>query len=111
MFTAIHSLNNVIGAEYWLIGLLVCALIFVLGCLLFKQCRTPKGIRTIVFSLLLSEIVCDIAWYLIYYPAGNYHNYGIGGVFVLLLWPVLLLIAGIITVKRNTVAAESQQSH
>ena len=110
MFTAIHSLNNVIGAEYWLIGFLVCALIFVLGCLLFKQCRTPKGIRTIVFSLLLSEIVCDIAWYLIYYPAGNYHNYGIGGVFVLLLWPVLLLIAGIITVKRNTVAAESQQS-
>ncbi len=88
--------------EIYVAGFFVCALIFIVVCLLFKRCRTPKGIRTIVVSLLLSEIVCDIAWYRIYYPARNYHNYGIGGVFMLLLWPVLLIIAGIITVKRNT---------
>jgi lipopolysaccharide export LptBFGC system permease protein LptF len=101
MVTVIYSLGEVNGAEIWASGFFVCILVFAVACMQFKANRTKNGIITILLSLLMAETICDISWFLIYYSGGSYHNYGIGGVYGVLLWPAILLLAGAISTKRN----------
>lgn len=102
MFTAIYSIGKVNGAvEIWVSGFFICSFIFAAICLLFKVNRTKKGIITISLCLLAAEIICDIAWFFIYYYSGSYYNYGVRGLLGLLLWPALLIFAGIVGTRRN----------
>ncbi len=101
MITSIYSLGKVTGAGMWVFGYFVCILIFVLICAMFKANRTRKGVVTLALSLIISEIICDTAWYLIFYSGGSYHNYGIRGAYSIFLWPVILLIAGLIGTRQN----------
>ncbi|OQB22369.1 MAG: hypothetical protein BWY11_02086 [Firmicutes bacterium ADurb.Bin182] len=102
MFTAFYSIGRVIGfAEIWLYGIFICLLVFTAICLLFKANRTKKGIIIILLSLLAAEIICDVIWFLIYFSDGSYYNYGLKGVFGLLLWPAMLILAGVISTKLN----------
>lgn len=101
MVSAFYSIGKVIGAEIWFAGFFICILIFAAFCLLFKANRTKKGIAAILLSLFAAEIVCDITWFLIYFSGGSYTNNGINGMIWLLLWPAVLIPAGVIGTLRN----------
>ena len=109
MITAIYSLSNVHGAELWLVGWVLCALFYIGGCMLVPVNR-PKTCRTVVWiGLLIAEVVNDLIWALIYYPNGSYINYGVGAVYGLFLWPLILLIAGVFVTVRNEVRCAKQK--
>jgi len=108
MITAIYSIGKVTGAEFWVWGYFISTLIFAAISLLFRANRTKNGIITIALGLLVAEILCDTAWFLIYYPGGSYANYGIGGVYGLFIWPALLIIVGVIGTGRNRSRKQSE---
>lgn len=94
MITSIYSLGKVVGAELMVAGLLVCAALYLGLSLLIRANRTKRGIRVLLLALLGAEVVCDAVWFLLYFPGGDYHNYGIGGALGVFLWPMLLCLAG-----------------
>ncbi len=104
MVTAIYSLSQVYGAELWLLFWFVCAVIYLGISFLIKDNRTKKGIKNVLIGLLVSEVIIDLVWTIIYYHNGTYLNYGIGAVYGLLLWiPILTVTLVIITLKnKNT---------
>ena len=99
MITAIISLGQVHGAEFWLAGWFVCAIIYFAGLLLNKANR--RNAKNVLFLFLLAEVVTDFVWAVTYYDNSVYVNYGIGAVYGLILWPIALSIAGVIAVIRN----------
>jgi hypothetical protein len=94
MITAIISMSFVTGAKMWLIGWLVCTLIYFVVLLLKRSNRTKNGIKNILLTFLLAGFLVDLVWALIYYNKSGYVNHGIGAVYVLLLWPAALAISG-----------------
>lgn len=94
MLAALYSIRRVSGAEVLAAGALICAVIYLAVSFLVSGSRTKKGKCTVLLALLCAELTCDAAWFLLYFPGGEYHNYGIGGVYGAALWPILLLIAG-----------------
>lgn len=86
------------GAEYWVAGYFACTFLYLTICLLFRHCRTGQGLKSVFLGLLVAEILCDIAWFYMYFPAGEYYNHGISAIFGLFLWPGLLIVSGILAV-------------
>ena len=82
MITAIYSLSQVHGAEWWLLFWLICAAAYVGISFLIKHNRTKRGIKTALIGLLIAEVLMDLVWAVIYYHKGTYTNYGIGTGFV-----------------------------
>ena len=111
MVTAVYAMGYVYGASLWLIGWTVCAILYVGGCMLVPSNRR-KGCRLAVWiGLLLADVITDIGWMLLYFPDGDYINYGIGAVGGLLLWPLLLLVTGIVVTTRNRICtARSEET-
>ena len=102
MVTAIYSLSQVHGAELWLLFWFFCVAVYLSVSLLFKHNRTKKGIKNVLISLLIAEVIVELLWAIIYYHNGSYMNYGIGAVYGLLLWiPILAVTLIIITVKNK----------
>lgn len=100
MIACIRFLNGVQGGQYVLIGtaaLLVLCIAFALG---FEFNRTRKGAAVLMLALFLALAVCDIVWNAVYFPGGSYKNYGLGGIFGLLL-VLLLPIAAFIAAAVN----------
>lgn len=94
MLFSLLLLDNVYGGGVMLAGVLVCAALYLAVGLIPRRGRTRKGRRTVLLGLLCGEAVCDLAWFLLYFPGGEYRNYGIGGVYGALLWPLALFIIG-----------------
>ncbi len=93
MITAIvAAIDHVTGADIWLIGFFLCAVLYLIGNLFRRANRTKKGTKCLLFGLLLAEILCDIFWKFCFYPQGEYVNPGLAGVFSLLAWPLLLIV-------------------
>lgn len=91
------------GAEYWVAGYFVCVFAYLAICLLFRQCRTSQGLRAVLLNLLLAEIIIDVVWFNMYFPAGEYYNHGITAIISgLFLWPAILLVSGIIVVAFSS---------
>lgn len=101
MITSIYSLGKVVGAELLLAGVLLCMAFYLVVCFLFRCSRTGRGVRTVLLALLCAELLCEGLWFAFYFPGGDYHNYGLGGVFGVLLWPLLLLAAGGVATAVN----------
>ena len=102
MVTAIYSLSQVHGAELWLLFWFVCVVVYLGISLLIKHNRTKKSIKNMLIGLLISEVIIDLMWAIIYYHNGTYSNYGIGAVYGLLLWvPILAVTLVIITFKNK----------
>lgn len=106
MVTSLYSLRRVSGAAYLVIGYLICVAVYLAVGLLFRQNRGKRGRRRLLLGLLVSEVLCDGVWFLAYYPGGEYHNYGIGAVAGAFLWPMLLVLAGVLTTKINSKSKE-----
>lgn len=100
MLVACYSLTQVYGAEIWVIFAAVCAAIYLGVCFLFrKNRRKPKPV---FWGLLAAELLCDGLWASAFYPGGEYQNYGLGGSYLLLLiWPGLLCLVGLIVIAGN----------
>ena len=101
MITSIYSLGKVVGAELMVAGVALCILLYLAVCFLFPHNRTGQGVKTVLLALLGAEAVCDVIWFLMYFPGGDYHNYGIGGVMGVFLWPMLLCLAGAVAAAVN----------
>ena len=72
MVTAIYSLDKVNGADVMLLGWIICGAIYLLACLLIRENRRRHGLWNILWYLLVSEIVTDIIWAILYYEDGSY---------------------------------------
>ena len=101
MMTAISSIGQGYGAEYWLAGWLLCAALYFVFLLIQEVNRTRTGAVHVVVWFLISEALTDLIWAVVYYGNPGYINYGVAAVYGLLLWPVLLLAAGAIASAQN----------
>ena len=99
VITAIISLSQVEGAEIWLAGWLVCAILYF--ALLFLSKWNRSRTKNVLFWFLAAEALTDLGWALVYYDQTGYINYGIGAVYGLLLWPLALTAAGLIATMQN----------
>lgn len=81
MITAIVSIGQVYGAEYWLAGWLLCAALYFVFLLIQEVNRTRTGAIHVVVWFLISEALTDLIWAVVYYGNPGYINYGC------CLWP------------------------
>lgn len=94
MLIAVYSLRHVTEGEIWVYSVLVCALLYVGACCMSWKNRSGRGMKKVMLALLAAEVIYDGACAAIFYPGGEYHNYGLGGAYgALLLWPGLLCFA------------------
>ena len=107
MITSMISLSYVYGAELMLILWFVCALVYVIGCLMIKANR--NHIKSILLGLFCAEILIDITWAILYYDHGSYVNHGIGAAYGLLLWPCLLIMTALVITLKNQTKKEIPQ--
>lgn len=101
MVTAIYSLSKVHGAELWLLFWLACVAVYLVISFLLKDNRTKKGVKNVLIGLLVAEVIIDLLWAMIYYHNGTYLNYGIGAVYGLLLWVLVLAVTLFIITATN----------
>lgn len=101
MITLLISRGYVTGAETALMGWFLCTAVYFAGCMLFSFNRSRNGLRRIGTWFLVTELVVDLLWCLIWYGDQGYVNYGVGGAYVVVLWPGALLVAGIVATAMN----------
>ncbi|MBS6532972.1 MAG: hypothetical protein KH338_04975 [Oscillospiraceae bacterium] len=94
MLTALYSVGSVVGADLWMKGVLLTSLAYFLICVSFRRSRSGRGVLAVLMGWLLTELLCDVVWLAEFWPGGMYHNGGLESAVVLLLWPVLLCLAG-----------------
>ncbi len=87
MVAAVRSINSVVGWEYLLAGLVVCSIVS----LLVIRTKTQTMIAVLIQMILLES--SDVVWTFLYFPQGEYVNHGMLGVYGLLVYPVLCLLA------------------
>lgn len=101
MITAFYSLSKVNGAVLWLLFWLLCAAVYLGVCLTRKPNRSATGAKNVLLGLLFAEIIIDLVWGCVFYPGGEYEEYGLGAIFILLLWIPLLTLTGILATGKN----------
>lgn len=101
MVTAIYSLLKVHGAELWLLFWFVCVAAYLGIGLLLKHNRTKSGIKNMLIGLMIAEVINDLMWAIIYYHNGTYLDYGIGAVYGLPLWILILTVTLIVFTAKS----------
>lgn len=101
MITGLYALGRVVGADWLIMGFLVCALIYLSLCCMFEQNRKKAGLNRVLIFLFATASFCDLIWYFLYFPGGEYVNRGIGSVVGALIWPGLLFLSGIVVTLIN----------
>ena len=94
MIAAIPSAKRVVGGDLLLLIWGICTAAY-LAFGFFR--RKNRGRRQLLTGLLISEVLVDLAMYLIFFPSGEYHNWGVGGVYAVFLWPMMLTAAYVLT--------------
>ena len=102
MIFSLFLLNKISGAPELCLVCGVCMLVYFAGCFLVRQNREKPARSRVLAGWCLTEILCGLLWYLIWFPGGTYHNYGIGGAAGVLLYPLVSGITGVaVTVLRK----------
>jgi len=84
-----------------LVFFLICLVLGFGIFLMFRANRTKKGSVRLGLAFLIAEIVTDGLWLWLFVVQGN--NYGLGGSYLrLLLWPLFLLISGVLITVFNS---------
>ncbi len=91
MFTFIYAQDKVYGAEICLAGCIICLLLAYVIAVAVKSNRGKKLLRTFT-GISLAAALCDLFWFLVYFPGGEYVNYGVGAVGGLIFYPICLAI-------------------
>lgn len=95
MITALIARGYVQGADSFIVGWLICAALYMISCFAFRCNRkSPQGV---LLAFLLAEFVVDVIWAVVYFGPNGYINHGIGAVIWLGLWPLSLVVAGLVT--------------
>lgn len=97
MLSAIYSVSRVVGGDLMLLVWAVCTVIYLACGLLRRKSRGKRGRRQLIAGLLVSELLVDISASGIFFPGGEYRNWGVGGVYAAVLWPAALLTAYTLT--------------
>ncbi len=92
MITSIYAIGRVTGAVGWLVGCAVCLIIAFAVAFSLKANRKMPNALMATAGIALSALVCDVIWYLMYFPGGEYVNRGIAGAYILLLYPSVLAL-------------------
>lgn len=94
MLTALYSVGSVAGADLWMKVVLLTSLAYFLICFSFRRSRSGRGVLTVLMGCCSQN--CCATWYGFawFWPGGAYRNGGLGSAVALLLWPVLLCLAG-----------------
>jgi len=94
MITMFFFVGQSTGTGFVIPFFFICTAVYAGLFLCFKQTRTGAGIKNLLLSLLLSNLVCELFWYNLYFEDGSYVNPGMAGLYYLLLWPLILTLAG-----------------
>ncbi len=108
MFTAIYALGYVVGAEVWLAGCIVCLL--AAGSVSFAiPTNRGKGLLRTALCIALPAALCDLAWFFVYFPNGDYVNRGLASASGLLLYPLVLILSTVVVTAWNLARKEAQE--
>ena len=101
MFSAGYGIGRFHGAEIVLVLLALFHVILLAGSMVFRCNRCPEGRKRLLFGTVLVSAICDAVLFLMMYPAGEYCNRGIGSVFGILCYPVILLVTAAVLTALN----------
>lgn len=92
------------GGAPWLAGWLLCAVAYF--AVLWRGAKTRAGKKNMLFWFFFAEVCTDMAWAFVYcrYPA--FLSFGVGLVYGLGLWPLVLLAAGAVAAVQNKKGAK-----
>lgn len=97
MLSAIYLVPRVVGGDLMLLIWAVCTVIYLACGLLRRKNRGKRGRRQLLAGLLVSELLVDISVFGVFFPEGEYRNWGVGAVYAVVLWPAALLTAYVLT--------------
>ena len=97
MITAIYSVKRVVGGDLLLLVWGVCAVIYLVCGLWRGRARGKGGRRWLLVGLLVSEGLVDTCCFPVFFPGGEYRNWGVGSIYVVFLWPAALFTAYVLT--------------
>ena len=97
MLGALYSVTRVIGGDLLLLIWGICTEIYLVCGFVRRKERGRKGRYQLLIGLLISEVLVDIVFFPTFFPGGEYHNWGVGSVSVVGLWPAALLATYAIT--------------
>ena len=99
MLIAMVFMTQVVGGDLLLAVWGGCTAVYLACGLLRRKKRGKKGRHQLLIGLLVTEVLVDVFCFSVFFPGGEYHNWGVGGMYVVFLWPVSLLMTyGIATV-------------
>lgn len=103
MITAINTLGQFGGinggAGVWFAGWLVCVTAYFV-ILPMNKVNQRSG-KNLLFWFLVAEVSTDLAWAVYYYINPGAIHYGVGLVYGLVPWLIVLSIAGVIATIQN----------
>ena len=99
--TAIFAIGRVYGAELTLIIFGACLLMCMGIGMLFRCNRSRQGFKRFLVMIGAAGLCCDSLLFLLLFPGGEYRNYGIGGAYAVLLYPVALCLAAALATAWN----------
>lgn len=97
MLSAVYSVPRVIGGDLMLFIWVACSLVYLICGMFRRQNRGRRGRWQMLVGLLISEALVDVFCFTVFFPAGEYRNWGVGGVYVIVLWPAVLLVVYALT--------------
>ena len=95
MLAAVNFMTSAAGGDVLLLAWSGCTAVY-LVCGLFRRKKRNER-RRLVIGLLAAELLVDMFCFLVFFPGGEYHNWGIGGAYAAVLWPLALLTAYVLT--------------
>ena len=101
MFVWMFFRERVHGAETVILLSAVCAAVYWLCVPLCSANRTRRGMRCALGGFLSAVLLWNLWVFLRYFPGGSYVNYGMRGVWLLLLEPLLYLAVFFFVTGRN----------
>ncbi len=89
MLFCIFNWHKIEGIGLVLTGCVLCLTAFSI----LTENWTRKGLKRAGIAMLACEMSCSMVWQLLFFPGGNYRNYGLQGGLLFLLYPALLAAA------------------
>lgn len=99
MAVAVLAFGQAGGGLPWLAGWLLCAAAYF--AVLWRGAKGATGKKNMLFWFLAAEVLTDMVWTLIYCGNPGFLSAGVGLVYGLGLWLVVLVAAGIVAAAQN----------
>lgn len=111
MITLWISRGYVTGATEALMFWLACTVLYAAGCFAFRANRNAGGPGPVAWGFLTAELAVDLLWCLTLYGPQGYVNHGVGSAFLIVLWPLALLVTALVVTTKNTARRKETDQH